>query len=91
MDLYIFRVVQRLLTFEDRDVNIFFSKNPFLKKCEVWKLKYVYNLEILFSMSGPALEPTGGTERDDEYSSSGDIRVPRHISRGVQSKYTRRH
>ncbi len=42
-------------------------------------------------MSGPALEPTGGTERDDEYSSSGDIRVPRHISRGVQGKYTRRH
>ena len=42
-------------------------------------------------MSGPALEPTGGTEGDDEHSSSGDIGVPRHIPRGVQGKHSRIH
>ena len=41
-------------------------------------------------MPGSALEPTGGTERDDEHSSSGDLGVPRHITRGVQGIHSRR-
>ena len=41
-------------------------------------------------MSGSALEPTGGAERDDEHSSSGDLGVPRHITRGVQGIHSRR-